>query len=197
MRAVLLDRFILENLEINEYCETKQKSCIYESEMKKEDYLNMLVKEKSKRKTNQNKKKCRSSVGASELKSVKKDFPYFYATLIGIKNRVQQGALIDKITHKQMTTIQKLVSHFLNENIPMPDAQVKKLARHKTQLYDLAVGSKKSMKHKKKILKMKGGIVIAPMLAALAPVLLKSAISAAATGAVGGVVKGLVSKKKK
>ncbi len=101
-----------------------------------------------------------------------KHFHYFYALWKGLKQKQQRDALIDVITPGQMACIKKVINTFLQGKVDLPEEELKKLKRDKKFLYSV-VSPKTTDVIKKKVLKMKGGAIMLPLLGALLPGLLE------------------------
>lgn len=120
-----------------------------------------------------------------------KNFNYLYAICKGLRNKQQKDALIDKISTNQMACIKQMINSFLQGRVKLSPEDFKKLSRDRKYLYSL-ISSQTPMSTKKKVLKMKGGMFMLPLLGALAPALIepiaKSVIAPVAKG-IGKVLK--------
>lgn len=85
-------------------------------------------------------------------------------------DKKQRHAVIDTMNNGQMKAVGTLVKSFLNNKIPVNDKALKKLKKDRKYLYGL-INKKSTNSNKKKILKQKGGAIIAPILGALLPAL--------------------------
>ena len=154
-------------------------------------------KAKKKSKTKQTKSSKRSSSSCASrcsskykinVKRIKKHMPFFATILQNITNKKQRDALIDKITSDQMNTIKHVVNCFLRHQIKLPPEEFKKMKRQRKLLYALTDNAFKA-KTRKRILRQKGGFILGPLLASLAPSLVEPIIKPV-VGAVGQLLTG-------
>jgi len=113
------------------------------------------------------------SYASGLAKGLEKQIPVFHMISKANRNEPQRNAFIDNMNSSQMKGVQNLMGCFLNKKIELAPHTVKRLKRDSKYFYSLA---DKNVPNdlKKKILKQKGGIIFAPLIAKLAPTLLSA-----------------------
>lgn len=120
-------------------------------------------------------------------KKVLENANYLHALLKGLTNKAQKDALVDNITNGQMTCIKQMINSFLQGKVKLEDKDFKRLKRDKKYLYSI-ISPITNTTIKKKVLKMKGGGLLLPILGALAPGIIEPVAKTLTKGVIAPVI---------
>ncbi len=120
-------------------------------------------------------------------KKVLENVNYLHALLKGLTNKAQKDALVDNITNGQMTCIKQMINSFLQGKIQLGEKDLKKLKRDKKYLYSI-ISPKTNDTIKKKVIKMKGGGLLLPLLGAIAPGIIEPVAKTLTKGVIAPVI---------